>query len=59
VETPIDQQQGICLTAPQIRALVKYGIQIEKMFGGAPQDIEWAIEKGTIKILQSRNITHL
>ncbi len=59
VETPIDKQQGICLTTPQIRALVKYGIQIEEMFGGAPQDIEWAIEKGTIKILQSRNVTHL
>jgi len=59
VETPQAQQKSICLSDKQIKDLVNYGIQIEQIFEGAPQDIEWAIEKGAIKILQSRNITHL
>ena len=36
--------------------LFKISLKIEKIFG-RPQDIEWAIEKGKIYILQSRPIT--
>ncbi len=59
VDTPPEKRQKLCLTTEQIRELVQYGIRIEKIFHGAPQDIEWAIERGKIKILQSRNITRL
>ncbi|NVM31791.1 MAG: PEP/pyruvate-binding domain-containing protein [Candidatus Helarchaeota archaeon] len=59
IDTPVEKQQVLCLTEAQIRELVQYGIQIEDLFGGAPQDIEWAIEGGKLKILQSRNITKL
>ncbi|NVM56079.1 MAG: PEP/pyruvate-binding domain-containing protein [Candidatus Helarchaeota archaeon] len=59
VDTPFKKQQVLCLTEDQIHKLVNYGIQIEKFFGGKPQDIEWAIERGQIKTLQARDITHL
>ncbi|HUX98223.1 MAG TPA: PEP/pyruvate-binding domain-containing protein [Candidatus Deferrimicrobium sp.] len=59
IDTPMKQQQILCLTEGQIRDLVQYGIEIENLFDDAPQDIEWAIEDGQIKILQARNITHL
>jgi len=59
IDTPLDKQETLCLTEDLIQKLVQYGIQIEKHFNGDPQDIEWAIEDGKIKTLQSRNITHL
>ncbi len=59
IDTPIGKQQDLCLTEEQIRDLARYGIQIENLMDGAPQDIEWAIENDLIKILQSRNITRL
>jgi pyruvate,water dikinase len=39
-----------------IHKLVETGLKIEKIFG-APQDIEWAIDKDGLKILQSRNVS--
>lgn len=42
----------------ELRRLVEICHQIEGIFGG-PQDIEWTVEGGTIKILQSRPITGL
>ncbi|PFG18273.1 pyruvate,water dikinase [Propionicimonas paludicola] len=35
------------------------GHQIETVFGGIPQDIEWAIADGTVWVLQARPITTL
>lgn len=42
----------------QVKELAKLGTKIEKYYA-QPQDIEWAIEKGSIYILQSRPITTL
>jgi len=46
------------LTDEQIVTLAGFGKKIEEHYG-APQDIEWAVEKGKIFIVQSRNITTL
>lgn len=51
-ETP----EGKVLTKKEIQKLAKIGIEIEKLYH-SPQDIEWAIMKGKIYILQSRPIT--
>ncbi len=42
----------------QITRLADFGKRIEEHYG-APQDIEWAVEKGKIYIVQTRNITTL
>ncbi len=40
--------------------LIRLGLEIEQLFAGAPQDIEWAIDKsGKLWITQSRPITTL
>ena len=46
------------LSKKQIIELAKLCIVIEKHYG-APQDIEWVLEKGTFYIVQSRPITTL
>lgn len=46
------------LTDDQIVKLAGFGKKIEDHYA-APQDIEWAVEKGKIFIVQSRNITTL
>ena len=51
--------RAICsLNEKQIYDLYKLGLKLEKEFN-QPQDIEWAIEKNLIYILQSRPITTL
>jgi rifampicin phosphotransferase len=47
-----------CLTLDQVRSVADLARQAARHFG-RPQDIEWAIEKGTLKLLQSRPITSL
>lgn len=48
-----------CISDEEARALARMGEKVEKHFG-APQDIEWAIDKqGRIFIVQSRPITTL
>lgn len=42
----------------QVKELAQLGIKIEQHYG-SPQDIEWALGKGKIYILQSRPITTL
>jgi pyruvate,water dikinase len=46
------------LEPDEIRQLVQLGAQLARRFG-SPQDIEWAIENGTLYLLQSRPITTL
>jgi pyruvate,water dikinase len=41
---PSDQQDILCLTDAEVIELAKMGIRIEAHYG-APQDIEWAIDK--------------
>ncbi|XP_049815699.1 uncharacterized phosphotransferase YvkC-like isoform X3 [Schistocerca nitens] len=55
VETLVNE---LCLTPDEAFALGKIGIQLESMFGSA-RDIEWAICKGIIYILQARPVTAL
>ena len=40
----------------QLRELAKLGDDLEQRLGG-PQDIEWAVEDGTIYVLQARPVT--
>lgn len=47
---------GQVLSQREIKELTDMALEIEKFYG-YPQDIEWAIEKGKIYILQSRPIT--
>lgn len=46
------------LEPEEIRQIVQLGANLAKRFG-TPQDIEWAIEDGTLYFLQSRPITTL
>ncbi len=46
------------LSSPQVKALAEIGTRIETHYG-QPQDIEWALAKDKIYIVQSRPITSL
>ncbi len=56
VEVPPDMRKKQKLPDDKIVALAKIGAQIEKHYGH-PQDIEWAMEKGRLYVVQARNIT--
>lgn len=51
-----DKKNAQVLTEDQILRLAKLGNIVEEHYG-KPQDIEWAIQKGEIYLLQSRPIT--
>jgi len=53
-----ERSSGPTLTKRQIRRLAKLALKVEAEFG-SPQDIEWAISKKKIFLLQSRPITAL
>lgn len=57
-EVPSEKASAPTLSEEQVRALAEIGLRIEEVFG-YPQDIEWAIEKEKLYILQSRNIRNL
>jgi pyruvate, water dikinase len=57
-EVPEDKKCARVLTDDEISQLTKMSINLEKLFG-KPQDVEWAIEKGKLYLLQSRPITTL
>src|SRR5262249_22367424 len=54
-ETPADRRREPCLSDEELQALRAVGRRVEKHYG-RPQDIEWAIERGsdTLLLLQSR-----
>lgn len=58
VSVPKAKQEKQKLAGPKIMELAKLCAKIEKHYQH-PQDIEWALEKGKIYILQSRPITTL
>jgi pyruvate,water dikinase len=58
VPTPDDLKEKQVLGENEIRELAKTGMKIEKHYG-MPMDIEWAIEKGEVYMLQARPITTL
>ncbi len=58
VRKEIDNPNEQVLTDAQLKELAKIGIAIEKHYN-KPMDIEWAVYKGKIYILQARPITTL
>ena len=67
-----DGEQGICLeevsageraqsslTDAMLTELVETALEVEQLYDGLPQDIEWAFSGGKLHLLQSRPITHL
>jgi len=44
-KVPPERRREFCLTDEEILRLVNLGKQAEKLFGGEPQDTEWAIDK--------------
>ncbi len=55
-KTPDEKIGAQVLTDDEISNLVKYGKQLEEHYGKS-QDIEFAIERSTIKIVQTRPVT--
>ncbi|MHC4240778.1 MAG: PEP/pyruvate-binding domain-containing protein [Planctomycetota bacterium] len=55
---PAERSTVCCLDKQQIKRLAKYSRKVETEFG-RPQDIEWAICRNKIYLLQSRPITAL
>ena len=47
------------LSESQLASLANLAVLSEQHFGGVPQDVEWAIEEGSLFLLQSRPITNL
>lgn len=58
VDLPADRAAAPVLTEEEVRALADLGKRDEAHYG-APQDAEWAIEKGTIYMVQTRPVTTL
>jgi pyruvate, water dikinase len=57
LDVPQSKINSQVLTEDELVELTRYGILLEDHYGGRPQDIEFAIENGKIKILQTRAIT--
>ncbi|HIQ50002.1 MAG TPA: phosphoenolpyruvate synthase, partial [Nanoarchaeota archaeon] len=55
---PSERQEAQVLTDEEIIAVAAYGKKIEEYYG-RPQDIEFAIERGKIYIVQARPVTFL
>ncbi|WP_456472232.1 phosphoenolpyruvate synthase [Methanocaldococcus sp.] len=58
VDVPDDMKEKQVLDDEEIKELAKIGIRIEEHYK-RPMDVEWAIEKGRIYMLQARPITTL
>lgn len=56
VELPEEQATGQVLDEAELSQLVELGLRAEEIFG-CPQDVEWAIENGSLYLLQSRPVT--
>jgi pyruvate,water dikinase len=58
LEVPEDKKNLQVLSEDELKGLVDLACRVERYFG-KPQDLEWAIEKGELFLLQSRPITTL
>ena len=56
--SPSEQGQS-SLTKGMLSELVDTVMEVEQLYEGLPQDIEWAFSKGKLHLLQSRPITNL
>lgn len=59
VPVPDDLRARQKLADEHILALVEEGLRLEAMYGGVPQDVEWALADGVLYIVQTRPITAL
>ncbi|XP_048489521.1 uncharacterized phosphotransferase YvkC [Plutella xylostella] len=57
-DVPENERNVACITDEQILQLAKMGVTQEELWG-APRDIEWAVTKDAIYLLQARPITSL
>ena len=57
LDVPQNKTTAQVLTNEEILALTRFGIILEKHYGGHPQDIEFAISNSKITLLQTRAIT--
>jgi pyruvate,water dikinase len=58
-EVAEDERQKSSLSEDKLKELAKTAIEIEALYDGLPQDIEWALSDGKLWLLQSRPITNL
>jgi pyruvate,water dikinase len=58
-EVAEDERQRSSLSEDRLKELSATAIEIEALYDGVPQDIEWALEDGKLWMLQSRPITNL
>ncbi len=58
-EVPEERRGEASLSEVQLRELGELALQVEHLFDGVPQDIEWALSEGRVWLLQSRPITSL
>ena len=58
VDIPADKISARCADDDILKLIAEQGMRLRDHFG-CPQDIEWAVEKGKVYILQSRAITTL
>ena len=55
--TAAEERSHLCLTPPQVDELVRLGLEVERHYGGMPQDVEWAYAGGRFHLLQARDVT--
>ena len=58
-DTSEDERSQSSLSEKSLKELTSIALNVEQIFEGAPQDIEWAISGGKLWMLQSRPITNL
>ncbi len=56
IQVPPEKRDAQVLTEEEIKALASLAKRVEEHYG-KPQDMEWAIEKGEIYMLQARPVT--
>ena len=54
-----ERAAAACLDAQQIALIAQAGRRIEQLYGGTPQDIEWALRGDQLFILQARPVSNL
>ena len=59
VDVDVSLSSTSTLDQNQLEELLLTGTRVESMYGGVPQDVEWAYASGALHILQSRPITNL
>jgi len=58
-EVAKSKRNALSLPKKALKELSSLSLNVEELFDGIPQDIEWAIKSGKLWLLQSRPITNL